>query len=674
MGLFTLTECGENSSEQKENKASITVLHTEFMDLSIKPGDDFYHYANGNWLKNTPIPPEYSRYGAFEMVIEKNEKDLRELINEILEETDTPEGSIARKISDFYRSGMDPVKINESGISDIKHEIERINAISNKDGFENEIANFQKCGISTFFHVISEQDQQNSEQMIVYLWQAGLGLPDRDYYLLKDERTVEIREKYTEHVSNMFQLFGYEKENSDKNAKTILHIETQLAETSFSRLECRDPHKTYNKMLVSQLQEISPDMDWNHFFTQIEYPQAGEINVSQPSFFTGLSKIVQNTGIEDLKIFLHWKLMNKSAAYLTDEIVNENFEFYGKFLSGKKEKRPRWKRILSASNAVLGEAIGQLYVEKYFPPQAKQRMVKLTENLKKSLKSRIEQLTWMTDTTKQKALEKLATIRVKVGYPDKWLDYSDLEIKNDSYICNIFRAGRFSFAYEMNKAGKPVDPDEWHMTPQTVNAYYNPNSNEIVFPAAILQPPFFNMNADDPINYGAIGAVIGHEMTHGFDDQGRKYDSKGNLSGWWTENDATEFSKRATVLVDQFNHFTAVDSFTVDGQLTLGENIADLGGVTIAYNALQMALSESKNIEKTDGFTPEQRFFISYAQVWANNITEEELKRRIKEDVHSPGKFRVNGPVYNVEEFYKAFSVSKKDKMYIPPEKRVIIW
>jgi putative endopeptidase len=499
--------------------------------------------------------------------------------------------------------------------------------------------------------------------------------PDRDYYFNNDESTKKIREKYLIHLTKMFELLKDEPSVAVKNAETVMNMETRLAKASFTNIENQDPQKTYNKVSIEGLKKLAPDIHWQEYFTLVGYPGLTEVNVYQPSFMIELNNMMKTVPVDDWKTFLRWQLINSTAGYLSKEFVDQNFDFYNRTLSGQEKMEPRWKIILDVTSNSLGELIGQLYVNKYFPPVAKQKMTDLVMNLKKSLKQRIENLSWMGEQTKHEALAKLDKMGVKVGYPDKWRDYSGLSISSQSYVSNVLNSQAFEFRYSMNKVGKPVDPAEWGMTPQTVNAYYNPNRNEIVFPAGILQPPFFNMDADDAINYGAIGMAIGHEMTHGFDNMGRQFDKDGNLRDWWTKDDSKAFDAHAAMLIDQYNKYEVLDSTFVNGKHTLGENIADLGGATVAYNAYKLSLEGKETPKPIDGFTNFQRFFLSYAQVWRNNMREAELRKRVKTDEHSPSKIRINGVVYNMPEFYGAFpDIKRGDKLFRPVEQRPVIW
>ena len=649
-------------------------IDTKNMDLSVKPGDNFYEYANGNWIKTHPIPDEYGRYGAFEVLDEKNKKDVKQVIDDIVSKNNASPGSLEQKIRDFYLSGMDTTTIEANGLNDLQAEFEAIDKIESYPTLQQDVAHLHAIGIFPLFTFFVDADPDNSKMKIVHFYQAGLGLPDRDYYLNDDNRSKEIRTAYIQHLQAMFELMGESKENAEAAAKVVMNIETQLAEVSNTRLENRDPIITFHKMDLSKLQKKVPVFKWTSYFEQIGLPIDVDFNVSQPRFFEGIQKIVTHTPLPEWKTYIKWNVINSTAPYLNKKFVDTDFNFYGAVLSGKKAQEERWKQVQKATNNALGEAVGQLYVAQFFPPDAKERMVTLVGYLKNVMGSRINNLDWMQPETKTEALKKLKAMRVKVGYPDKWIDYSSLNIDRSSYVLNVLRANHFETQRQASKVGKPVEPYEWEMTPQTVNAYHHPLNNEIVFPAAILQPPFFYLDGDDAVNYGAIGMVIGHEMTHAFDDKGRNYDANGDLRDWWTESDAKRFKEKSQVLVDQFNAYTVLDTLHVDGELTLGENIADLGGMSISFEALQHSFNENGRPEKIEGFTPEQRFFLAQAQLWRQNIRKEELMRRIKEDVHSPGQFRVNGPVSNMEEFYTAFHVQPGDSLYRPVEQRAKIW
>ena len=670
LAVTFMVSCGNKKTNTKVELA----INSANLDTTAKPGDDFYQYANGGWLKNNPIPADKSRFGAFEEIDELNTTQLKGIMEEAAADKSVKAGSIKQKIGDFYTSGMDTVKIEKDGVKAIQAELDKIDAVKTVVDLQKQIAYNHAAGMPGLFNIYSAQDEKNSEQVIAQLGQGGLGLPDRDYYLATDGRSKEIRAEYQKHLVRTFVLLGQTNEVATKSAETVLKIETALATASSTRLELRDPIKNYNKMDLAGIKKIAPQFDWVVYFNNIGLTRAKDLNVGQPKFFTAMAKLTSTVSIDDWKTYLKWNLVRSSSSYLSSAFDKEHFAFFGTVLSGIKQMKPRWKRVVDETSGSLGEAVGQLYVEKYFPAKAKERMVKLVSNLKVALNERIQNLKWMSDATKKEAEAKLAKINVKVGYPDKWIDYSKVAVSKESYFVNVMNANRFAVKRDFDKIGKPVDRAEWGMTPQTVNAYYSPNMNEIVFPAGILQPPFFYTDADDAVNYGAIGVVIGHEMTHGFDDQGRLYDKVGNLHEWWTKDDAAKFEKQTKVLIDQYDNYKILDSLHVNGKLTTGENIADLGGVNISYDALHKALQGKDQNEKIDGFTIDQRFFLSYAQVWRNNIRNQELMRRLKEDVHSPGVARVNGIVYNIPAFYKAFNIKATDKRFIPEEKRANIW
>ena len=640
------------------------------MDLSINPAEDFFRYCNNNWLKNNPIPEEYTSFGAFTEIDQHNELLIQDIIKEVSADANAVEGSVAQKIRDFYNAGMDTEAINKRGYSELLPYFEMVDGLTDKADLGEMLGKLHSEGFGGFFNAGPSTDPKNADMVIMHLYQGGLSLPDRDDYLTEESK--EMREKYVEHVSNMFRLVGVDAENALSKAQAILAFETQLAQKSLSRVERRDPDRTYNKRSIPELQQSTPDFNWTKYFRNAGAPDFDSLNVGMPDFISALNGIILSTDLSTIKDYLKWKIIHGSASMLSEDFVTESFNFYSNYLYGQEVQQPRWRRILNATDGCLGEAIGQLYVEKHFPASAKERMENLVGNLKTALGERIKQLDWMSEETKGKALHKLSCINVKVGYPNKWKDYTKYEVFPDSYFQNVHRAIRFENEFEMAKIGKPVDKEEWFMTPQTVNAYYSPDMNEIVFPAGILQPPFFNQKADDAVNYGGIGVVIGHEMTHGFDDQGRKYDEKGNLNDWWTEEDANKFSERTQQLVKLFDEFELRGNH-INGKLTLGENIADLGGLNIAWDAYQMT-DEAKANKSIDGFTPAQRFFISYGTIWRNNIRDKALERRIKEDVHSPAEARVNRTLGSMPHFYEAFDIQLENKMYIAPEERAAIW
>jgi putative endopeptidase len=678
VGILTLAlllGCTGKVKNTSEIVKKYPAFDIQNMDTAIKPGVDFFTYANGNWLKNNPIPADKNSRSSFDELIEKNRHDIREIIMEAAAAKDVQGGSNTEKIGTFYNSGMDSAAIEKQGQTPLKMFFDKIDSIHDITDVQSVGAFFQTYQISPYFFLFSRQDSRNSTSVIAQCYQAGIGLPDRDYYFNDDEPTKKIREKYIVHLTKMFELLKDEPSVAAKNAETVMSMETRLAKASFTNVENQDPQKTYNKVSIEELNKMAPEINWKAYFTQVGYPGLKEVNIYQPSFMKELSSMMKTVPVDDWKTFLRWELINSTAAYLSKDFVDQNFDFYNRTLSGQEKMEPRWKLVLDVTSGSLGEIIGQLYVQKYFPPVAKQKMTDLVGNLKISLKQRIENLTWMGPQTKQEALAKLDKMGVKVGYPDKWRDYSGLSVSSQAYVLNALNSQAFDFRYTMDKIGKPVDPNEWGMTPQTVNAYYNPNKNEIVFPAGILQPPFFNLDADDAVNYGAIGLVIGHEMTHGFDNMGRQFDKDGNLRDWWTKEDSKSFEALTAVLIDQYNHFEVLDSTFVNGKHTLGENIADLGGATIAYNAYVLSLKGKEAPKPIDGFTNFQRFFLSYAQIWRTNMRDEELRRRVKVDEHSPSKVRINGVVYNMPEFYAAFpNVKPGDKMFRPADQRPVIW
>ena len=651
-------------------KQDIPAISLADLDTAVNPGEDFDAYANGGWKKLNPLPADRARFGSFDKLAELAEKQLNELVEETAK-TKNAKGSVADKIATLFNEGMDTVKIEANGIKPLLPYLKEIDAITSMDDVQKEITKMHGHGFSPLFGFFGATDAKNSTMVVAQLVQSGMVMPDRDYYLNDDSRSRDLREKYTVYITKMFKLLGNDEASSAQNAQKIMILETRLAKAAMTRLDRRDPNKTYNKTTTQGLIDISPEFDWKGYFKSAGVGDPGEINLNQPLFLKEISVMLKEIPVENWKIYLKWDLINNTASYLSDDFVNASFDFYAKAMTGTEQIRPRWKRVIGVTSESLSEAIGQLYVAKYFPPEAKERMVRLVENLRISLGERIKNLDWMAPETKQKALDKLNTINVKIGYPDKWRDYSGLEITDDSYMSNVIKSNKFEIAYNYNKINKPVDKGEWFMSPQTVNAYYSPDMNEIVFPAAILQPPFFFMHGDDAVNYGAIGVVIGHEMTHGFDDEGRKYDKSGNLTDWWTAEDSKLFDERTKVLVDQYSSFVVIDSVHADGKLSLGENIADLGGLNISYQAFKMANKETKLI---DGLTPDQRFYIAYAHVWASNIRDKEILRRTKEDVHSLGRLRVIGPLRNVPQFYTAFNVKAGQAMYLDEAKRAKIW
>lgn len=656
-----------------KQKAELTAgIRTANLDTTALPGTSFYQYACGGWIENHPLSPEYSQYGSFTELAENNRKQIQGLIEE-LAATQHEAGSVAQKVGDLYKIVMDSVKLNNEGVAPIKADLEKIAALKDTKDVYALLADLRKNGTGAYFTLYVAADEMNSNENAVQLYQSGLSMGERDYYLASDPSTTAIRDAFRTHVQKMYQLAGFDEATAKKGMEVVMDVETRLAKAFRSRTELRDPHANYNKMTMDEVKKNYPTFNWDAYISGLGLTDVKEIIIGQPASVKAAADILNTLPADRQALYLQWKLIDTAAGYLNDAMAQQNFDFYERTMSGTQEMQPRWKIAVSVVSSALGEAVGQMYVEKYFPAAAKERMTTLVKNLQTSLGERINNLAWMSPETKQKAQEKLATFHVKIGYPDKWKDYSTLEIKDDSYWNNFKRAYQWSYAEMVSKAGKPVDKDEWLMTPQTVNAYYNPTTNEICFPAGILQYPFFDMEADDAFNYGAIGVVIGHEMTHGFDDQGRQYDKDGNLKDWWTEEDAKNFEKRADVMVAFFDSIEVAPGVHANGRMTLGENIADHGGLQVSFQAFKKATAAAP-LEVKDGFTPEQRFFLAYANVWANNTRPEAILQLTKIDVHSLGKWRVDAALPHIPAWYEAFGITDKDPMYVPAEERISIW
>ena len=662
LAIAALTGC----EGKKEMNSGIKLSN---MDTTVARGADFYQYACGGWMAAHPLTDEYSRFGTFDQLAENNREQLKGLIAEIASKQHE-QGSIAQKIGDLYNLAMNTEKLNADGMNPIKADLDKLNAIKDKQGIIEAMAELTG---SAYFAFFVDADIMDSKTNIFQLYQGGISLGEKEYYLDEDEATKNIRESYKQHIVKMFQLIGQDEKQATQSMEAVMEIETRLAKVAFSAVEQRNPAANYHKLTLDELKKEIPGLDWDAYLKAVGVKGVTSLNVSQMEPVKEAVAIINEVPMDKQKAYLTWKLIESAANYLSDDFVAQNFEFHGRVMSGKKEDQPRWKKAVGTVNGVLGEAVGQMYVEKYFPAEAKERMVQLVKNLQTALGERIQALEWMSDETKAKAIEKLNTFYVKVGYPDKWKDYSSLSIEKDSYYANIKRAEKFALNEMLERAGKPVDIEKWFMTPQTVNAYYNPSTNEICFPAGILQYPFFDMNADDAFNYGAIGVVIGHEMTHGFDDQGRQFDKDGNLKDWWTADDAQRFNERAQVMVDFFNNIEVLPGLKANGELTLGENIADHGGLQIAYQAFKNATKDAP-LAEMDGFTPEQRFFLAYSGVWAANVRDEQIRVYTKSDPHSLGRWRVNGALPHINAWYDAFGVKEGDAMYLAPEKRVSIW
>lgn len=668
-GIVALASC---NTPQKE-VVKIAAINPANMDTTVAAGTDFYEYACGGWIKNNPLKPEYARFGTFDQLLENNQEQLRVLIEE-LSATPHEAGSVAGKIGALYAMGLDSTKLNADGVAPVKEELAAINALATKSDVSKMVATLHKEGMAPFFALFVGADEKNSAMNIVQLYQAGIGMGDRDYYLLEDEGSAKMRDAYRAYINKLFTLAGSSPEQADAAVDAVMKIEKAIAEISYGREDLRDSQKNYNKLAYEDFKQIESPLDWDVYFESMGLAGLKELDAKQINFYKDMSEALRNTTVDEQKYYLAFNLLSAAAPYLSDDFVDADFEFYGKVMSGKQEQQPRWKRSLNTVNGALGEAVGEMYVEKYFPASSKEKMLTLVGNLQTALSERINGLEWMSDTTKAKAQEKLAAFTVKIGYPDKWRDYSGLEIKDDSYWANVRRSNIFDMAYQLADVDKPVDKSRWHMNPQTVNAYYNPTTNEICFPAAILQPPFFNPDADDAVNYGAIGVVIGHEMTHGFDAQGRNYDKDGNLIDWWTAEDAVRFTERADKLVDQYDQIIVIDTLHANGRFTLGENIADHGGLLVAHQAYLNSLKGKETPAPIDGFTNEQRFFLGYATLWGQNIRPEEIRRRTKIDPHSLGKWRVNAALRNIAPFYAAFDIKEGDPMFMAPVDRVVIW
>lgn len=660
------------SCTQQKATRQTESLDPSFMDTTAAPGDSFYQYATGGWQQANPIPDEHARYGSFDKLREENQQQIQSLI-EALGSEKHAFGSNAQKVGDLYRMGIDSIRLNEQDALPIQPQLEAIAAAKDKQDVIRLMARVSRYAGNPFFGFTVGPDDKNSSMNIVHLYQSGIGMGDRDYYLLEDDHSRSLRDAYLKLMKTQFRNAGWDEAKSVQAAENVLQIETALAKAHITREMRRIPELNYHMMRVEELPVRVAPFDWDLYFAEAGAPGLDSLNVSHPAPVKAAIEVIDQEPLEQLQDYLSWKVINSAANYLSDPFVEANFEFYGKTLSGSKELRPRWRRTIDAVNGALGEAVGQLYVEQYFPPQAKERMLTLVNNLSVSLGERIGQLEWMSDETKAKAHEKLATFTVKIGYPDKWKDYTPLEIRDDSYWQNRVRASEFEYGEMISELGLPVDKSKWYMSPQTVNAYYNPSSNEICFPAGILQPPFFYMEGDDAINYGGIGVVIGHEMTHGFDDQGRKFDKEGNLSDWWTADDATRFEERTRVLVDHFDGITVLDTVRANGTFTLGENIADQGGLQVSYNAFMKTKQATKG-EPINGFNPAQRFFLSYATLWAGNVRDAEILRLTRIDPHSLGKWRVDGALPHVDAWYDAFGITSSDPLWLPEEKRAAIW
>ncbi|WNO61724.1 M13 family metallopeptidase [Rheinheimera sp. MMS21-TC3] len=678
-----LTACGEQEATtakaptQQQTAAATTTaplvsgVEQQYFDPAVKFSEDFFLAVNGKWLAETEIPADKSSYGSFNILRDNSQHAVMDIINEVSARTDLVPGSDEQKLGDFYKSYMNEAKVESLGFTPLQPQLDAVAALKDKAELPALFAKLQRDGISIPFGWFVNNDAKNSSQYAVYISQSGLGLPDRDFYFKDDEAGKKLIAEYKAYLTDMFSLAG--NKDAAAAAERVFKLEKALAEHHWTRVENRNADNTYNKMAFAELDQKMGKFDWSQFAKAVNLTQVDQIIVRQPSYFSGFAKVLAASDLASWQDYLTMKTISGYASRLSSNFADRQFAFYGTVLNGTKEQQPRWKQAVDASDRVLGELTGKLYVERHFAPEAKARMEKLVDNLIKAYAVAIDELEWMTPDTKTAAHAKLDAFTAKIGYPDEWKDYSKLEIKADDLVGNFIRASHFGYAEMLAKLGKPIDKGEWHMTPQTVNAYFNPVNNEIVFPAAILQPPFFNMEADDAVNYGGIGAVIGHELGHGFDDQGAKYDGNGNLRNWWTEEDKTQFQKRGAMLSAHYSQYEPLEGHKVNGDLTLGENIGDLGGLTVALKAYELSLN-GQDAPVMDGFTGMQRVFISWAQVWRAKYRDEALIQRLATDPHSPPYIRVIGLLPNIPQFYEAFDIKEGDAMYLAPEKRVKIW
>ena len=668
-----LTACNQTTNDMSTTSDEPQeVLDLAARDTSVNPADDFFEYANGTWLKNNEIPASKSGWGSFYIVRDNALERMHAILDSCAAIDDAKKGSPTQQIGDLYESFMDTVTIEQKGDTPLQPVLDRIAAISTPQEVVDEAVKEFTEGSGAMFSVYVSPDKKNSGIQRLNFNQGGLGLPNRDYYFDKDAKSQEIREKYVDYIAKIYSLLGRDDDQARKSAENVMALETNMAKASKSRVELRDPEANYNLLSIPEFENMAPALDIETNLKKLK-ADVDTLQVGQPEFYKSLTKLIKTKPVEDWKDYLTFHYVNGYAGYLSSPFADAKFDFFGRTLNGQQEQEVRWKRGASLVDGTIGDALGEIYVEKYFPPSAKEYMIGLVDNLQDTYAERIKTIDWMGDSTKTRALEKLESFTKKIGYPDKWKDYSSIDIEPEDLIQNLRNIGEWRYEYNMNKLGKPVDKTEWFMTPQTVNAYYNPSFNEIVFPAGILQPPFFYQDGDDAVNYGAIGAVIGHEMTHGFDDQGSRFDVNGNLENWWTDQDRKNFKALTTRIVDQYGAYTVLDDVAVNGELTQGENIADNGGLAIAYKAFQKT-DEAKNGEKINGFTPDQRFFLAYAQVWRIKNTDERLRMRINNDPHSPELYRVNGPLSNMPAFYKAFNVTPENKLYRLDSIRTTVW
>ena len=669
-GIIIALIIGVSCNQISSSSANSDLLDQSGIDSTVRPQDDFFHYVNGGWIRKTEIPASESSWGVGAILYQNTNQNLKNLLDSCAK-LNAAKGSNEQKVGDFYTSAMDSAGIEKKGFSPLQTDMQRISSIQSLNDILHEMAFEYNMGVSCLVGFYANQDDKNSEVIAAHFDQSGLGLPNKDYYTKKDSSTLRIRKAYVDYIEKILTLAGDAPAAAKQEAASVMKIEFALADASKTPVELRDPEANYHKMSVAELGKKAPNFSWTELLNQLAVKQ-DSVLVGQPAFYVAASGLLKSIPVNEWKSYLRFHFVDNFAPYLDSRFVNANFEM-SKLLTGQKELQPRWKRMTALTDSQLGDALGQLYVEKYFPPEAKQRILELVNNLQEAYKERINQLSWMSDATKQKAVIKLNAIAKKIGYPDKWKDYSSVEISKDDLIQNLKNTGHFSYEYNVNKIGKPVDRSEWFMTPPTIDAYYNPYTNDINFPAGILQPPFFYANGDDALNYGAIGVVIGHEMTHGFDDQGSLYDAKGNLKSWWLPADSANFRKKADLVVQQYNHSVVVDTLHINGELTQGENIADIGGVSIAYDAFKKT-EEGKSDKKIGGLTPDQRFFMAYAEIWKTKWRPERTRSLVMTNPHSTPQYRVNNPVSDVPAFYDAFNVKAGDKMYVPDSLRAQVW
>ncbi len=679
--IFLLISCGTEQNLQTDKTPTAEVrtegIQIRYMDRSVRPQDDFYLYVNGAWMQNAGIPADRSRWGSFDELRKQTDLNLLAILEDALKNQTYTEGTDQAKALAYFESYLDTSRRKKLGVRPLIKYLDKIQAVNSKQALTDLLIEFEPYFSSTFFGIYVGADMKNSKMNALYVYPSGGGLPERDYYLNPSEESRKIREAYQKHIVRMLGFVGIDKETAEKKARHILKLETAFARNKMTKEERRKPENRYNPVSREQFSDLLPVFDTDKYFSNLQL-QTERLIITDLNYFKNLSQIIDTSDLEDLKDLMAWNVIRSSAGSLAPEMARAHWEFYGKFLEGKKERRPLKERALAAVNGAMGEAVGKIYVDRLFPPEAKQKAVEMVKYLQKAYIKRIEDLEWMTDSTKALAVEKVKTLTVKIGYPDKWKDYSAMEIRpvdrGGNYFENALAADKWSFDRMVSKLNRPVDKTEWGMSPQTVNAYYNPLNNEIVFPAAILQPPFFNFKADEAVNYGGMGAVIGHEISHGFDDQGAKFDVDGNFNNWWRPEDFKRFNEKVEKLARQYDRIEVLPGVYVNGTFTSGENIADLGGINAAYTALQMFYADHGKPGKIQGFTPEQRFFISWATVWRTKIRPEALKKQIKTDPHAPGRVRAVQPLRNTEAFHRAFDIQPGDKMYLSPEDRVIIW